>query len=83
MIYASVWDAICDDKEEADDLRQRADHLNQLQQAINRSGWTDIETADALSVTLEGSRALINGQITEFALHDLRHLSAAARRLSQ
>ncbi|SKU75281.1 Uncharacterized conserved small protein [Mycobacteroides abscessus subsp. bolletii] len=77
MIYDSVWDAICDNKEEAADLRQRASHLYQLQQTINTNGWTDVETANALSVTLERSRALIDGRINEFTLKELGSLSKA------
>ncbi|AMU55111.1 hypothetical protein E3G42_001523 [Mycobacteroides abscessus] len=77
MIYDSVWDAICDNKEEAADLRQRASHLYRLQQAINVRAWSEAETAHALAITLEQSRALIDGRISEFTLKELRTLSKA------
>lgn len=77
MICTSVWDAICDNEAEAADLRQRASHLYQLQQTINARAWSEAETAHALAITLEQSRALIGGRISEFPLKELRTLSKA------
>jgi predicted XRE-type DNA-binding protein len=43
--FASVWDAIADSREQAANLRTRAELMLQLTTIVKRSGWTQSEAA--------------------------------------
>ena len=43
--YASVWDALADVKEQAADLRVRAELMQQIAEVVKGTGWTEMEAA--------------------------------------
>ena len=77
--YTSVWDALVDTPEEAENLRARS----QLMRAITRAvkGW-DIAQKDAavrLHVTQPRLNDLLKGKIDKFSLDALVNMLAGAQ----
>ncbi|NHU49482.1 XRE family transcriptional regulator, partial [Rhodococcus sp. A14] len=62
-IFDSVWDAIEDTPQEAENMRLRSTLLIALSQRIETEGWTQKDAAARLGVTQPRVSDLIRGKI--------------------
>lgn len=76
--YASIWDAIEDTPEQAENMKLRAELMTALRARIESEGWTQAETAERLGVTQPRVSDLVRGKINLFALDALVNLLAKA-----
>ena len=76
--FASVWDAIEDTAEDAENLRLRSTLMRALAQHIARSEMTQAQAAKVLGVTQPRVSDLMRGKINLFALDALVNMAAAA-----
>lgn len=77
-IYGSVWDAIEDTPQEAENMRLRSSLLIALSQRIETEGWTQKDAAARLGVTQPRVSDLIRGKIDLFSLDALVNMVSAA-----
>lgn len=78
--YANVWDAIADTREEAANLRVRADLMRDISAIINGSGWTQLEAASRCGVTQPRINDLLRGRLSRFSLDALVNIATALGR---
>lgn len=76
--FASVWDAIEDTPEEAENMKLRASLMMALTDQIGRAGLTQSEAAKLLGVTQPRISDLVRGKIELFAIDGLVNMAAAA-----
>jgi predicted XRE-type DNA-binding protein len=76
--FASVWDAIEDTPEEAQNMKMRASLMMALTDQIGRAGLTQSEAAKLLGVTQPRISDLCRGKIELFAIDGLVNMAAAA-----
>ena len=76
--FDSVWDAIEDTPEDAENMKLRSQLLSALKQRIERSGMSQAQTAKQLGVTQPRISDLMRGKIQLFALDALVNLATAA-----
>lgn len=76
--YASVWDAIEDSPQEAENMKLRAALMTALKQHIARTGLTQAEAAQRLGVTQPRISDLTRGKIQLFGLDALVNMATAA-----
>jgi predicted XRE-type DNA-binding protein len=76
--FASVWDAIEDTPEEAENMKLRASLMMALTDQIGRAGLTQSEAAKLLGVTQPRISDLVRGKIELFAIDALVNMAAAA-----
>lgn len=77
-IFDSVWDAIEDTPQEAENMRLRSTLLIALSQRIETEGWTQKDAASRLGVTQPRVSDLIRGKIDLFSLDALVNMVSAA-----
>ncbi|ELB94584.1 XRE family transcriptional regulator (plasmid) [Rhodococcus opacus] len=77
-IFDSVWDAIEDTPQEAENMRLRSTLLIALSQRIETEGWTQKDAAARLGVTQPRVSDLIRGKIDLFSLDALVNMVSAA-----
>lgn len=77
-IYGSVWDAIEDTPQEAENMRLRSTLLIALSRRIEIEGWTQKDAAARLGVTQPRVSDLIRGKIDLFSLDALVNMVSAA-----
>ncbi|MGG7104901.1 helix-turn-helix domain-containing protein [Rhodococcus globerulus] len=77
-IYGSVWDAIEDTAQEAENMRLRSTLLIALSRRIETEGWTQMDAAARLGVTQPRVSDLIRGKIDLFSLDALVNMVSAA-----
>ena len=77
-IYGSVWDAIEDTPQEAENMRLRSNLLIALSERIETEGWTQKDAAARLGVTQPRVSDLIRGKIDLFSLDALVNMVSAA-----
>lgn len=77
-IFDSVWDAIEDTPQEAENMRLRSSLLIALSQRIETEGWTQKDAAARLGVTQPRVSDLIRGKIDLFSLDALVNMVSAA-----
>ncbi|AZI66120.1 XRE family transcriptional regulator (plasmid) [Rhodococcus qingshengii] len=77
-IYGSVWDAIEDTAQEAENMRLRSSLLIALSRRIETEGWTQMDAAARLGVTQPRVSDLIRGKIDLFSLDALVNMVSAA-----
>lgn len=75
--FTSVWDAIADSPEEAENLRLRADLMDRISALIQTNGWTQIEAADRCGVSQPRINDLLRDRISRFSLDALVNIAAA------
>jgi predicted XRE-type DNA-binding protein len=75
--FASVWDAIADTAEEAENLKVRAALMRATRARIENFGWSQTLAAGNLGITQPRVSALMRGKISEFSLDAL--VSIASR----
>jgi predicted XRE-type DNA-binding protein len=76
--FASVWDAIEDTAEEAENMRLRAELMTALRKKISRGSMTQAQTARLFGVTQPRVSDLMGGKINLFGLDALVKMAAAA-----
>jgi predicted XRE-type DNA-binding protein len=76
--FASVWDAIEDTPEEAENLKLRSALMMALKAHLARSGLGQAQIAKLFGVTQPRVSDLLRGKINLFALDALVNMAAAA-----
>lgn len=76
--FATVWDAIEDTPQEAENLRLRSSLMISLTEQITAQGWTQQQAADRLGVTQPRISDLVRGKIELFSLDALVNMVIAA-----
>lgn len=76
--FASVWDAIEDTQEEAENMKLRSQLIIQLKNHITRSGLSQGDAAKIFGVTQPRISDLMRGKINLFAIDALVNMAAAA-----
>ena len=76
--FNSVWDALEDTPQEAENMKLRAALMRQLRKHIEAQGWKQTETAEKLNVTQPRVSDLLRGKIERFSLDMLVNMSTAA-----
>jgi predicted XRE-type DNA-binding protein len=75
--YASVWDAITDNPEEAANLQARAQLMHQIAALVKSKGWKQTEAAQRCGVTQPRLNDLLRGRISRFSLDALVNIATA------
>ena len=76
--FASVWDAIEDTPERAENTKTRSQLMAQLKSYIARSGLSQADAAKVFGVTQPRVSDLMRGKINLFAIDALVNMAAAA-----
>ena len=76
--YASVWDAIEDTPEQAENMRLRSSLMMALADHIRGEGLSQSEAAKLFGVTQPRVSDLVRGKIQLFGLDALVNMTAAA-----
>lgn len=76
--FASVWDAIEDTPEEAENMKLRSGLMRSLKDYIERAGLNQTEAAKLFGATQPRVSDLMRGKINVFALDALVNMAAAA-----
>ena len=76
--FASVWDAIEDTPEEAENMKLRSGLMVALKAHISRVGLTQSQAAKIFGVTQPRISDLMRGKINLFGLDALVNMAAAA-----
>ena len=76
--FNSVWDAIEDTPEQAENMRLRADLMHTLGQHIQDNGWSQTDAASRLGVTQPRISDLMRGKISLFSLESLIRMAVSA-----
>ena len=76
--FQSVWDAIEDSADQAENMKLRSSLMIALAQTIERHQWNQEQAASALGVTQPRISDLVRGKITLFSLDMLVNMAAAA-----
>lgn len=75
--YASVWDALADTKEQAANLRSRAELMQKIAARVKQHGWTQAEAASRCRVTQPRINDLLRGRVSRFSLDALVNIATA------
>jgi predicted XRE-type DNA-binding protein len=76
--FASVWDAIEDTPEEAENLKLRSSLIIALKAHLNKTGLTQVQAAKLFGVTAPRVSDLMRGKINLFGLDSLVNMAVAA-----
>ncbi|MFE7718332.1 helix-turn-helix domain-containing protein [Nocardia rhizosphaerihabitans] len=76
--FDSVWDAIEDTPQEAENMRLRSRLMSALTEHIETAGWTQVVAAERLGVTQPRVSDLMRGKISLFSLDALVNMVVAA-----
>lgn len=76
--YASIWDAIEDTPEEAENMKLRSALMTSLKNHITRSEISQAQAAKVLGVTQPRVSDLMRGKINLFGLDALVNMATAA-----
>jgi len=66
--FENIFDAVTDNKEEANELQTRADLMIVIRDIVTEKGWKQGETAEKLSLTQPRVSDLLNGKIDKFSI---------------
>ena len=78
--YASVWDAIADTRQQAANLRARAELMQQIAAIVKENGWTQAQAAGHCGVTEPRMNDLLRGRVSRFSLDALVNMATAIGR---
>ncbi len=78
QVFASVWDAIEDTAEEAQNMKVRSQLMVQLKNYISSSGLSQGDAAKVFGVTQPRISDLMRGKINIFAIDALVNMAASA-----
>ena len=76
--FASVWDAIEDTAEEAENMKLRSVLMSALKERITRAEISQAQAAELLGVTQPRVSDLMRGKINLFGLDALVNMATAA-----
>ncbi|MFI6211963.1 helix-turn-helix domain-containing protein [Nocardia brasiliensis] len=76
--FDSVWDAIEDTPQEAENMRLRSRLMIELTERISAQGWTQVAAAERLGVTQPRVSDLMRGKVHLFSLDALVNMVTAA-----
>ncbi|MEK1942022.1 MAG: XRE family transcriptional regulator [Pseudomonas sp.] len=76
--YDSIWDALADSPQEAENLRLRAQLMRALAEAVNNWGMTQKDAAQRLQLTQPRLNDLLKGKVDKFSLDALVNMLAGA-----
>lgn len=76
--YTSVWDALADSPEEAENLRVRAKLIRAIASCVKEWDVTQKEAAERLHVTQPRLNDLLKGKIDKFSLDALVNMLSGA-----
>jgi predicted XRE-type DNA-binding protein len=76
--FDSVWDAIEDTPQEAENMRLRSRLMIDLTERITSQGWTQVAAAERLGVTQPRVSDLMRGKVHLFSLDSLVNMVTAA-----
>ncbi|MGS0741340.1 helix-turn-helix domain-containing protein [Glaciimonas sp. GG7] len=76
--FTSVWDAIEDAPEEAENMKLRSALMMALKERINRASLSQVQAAQIFGVTQPRISDLMRGKISLFGLDALVNMAAAA-----
>lgn len=76
--FDSIWDAIEDTPEEAENMKLRSNLMTALKNHLARTGISQAEAATLLGVTQPRVSDLMRGKINLFGLDALVNMAAAA-----
>lgn len=76
--FASVWDAIEDTPEQAENMKLRATLMTALKSRIAQSGISQAQAAELFGVTQPRVSDLVRGKINLFGLDALVNMATAA-----
>jgi predicted XRE-type DNA-binding protein len=76
--FSSVWDAIEDNPETAENMKLRSSLMSGLRAQLIRSGLSQTQIAKLLGVTQPRVSDLLRGKINLFGLDALVNMAAAA-----
>jgi predicted XRE-type DNA-binding protein len=76
--FDSVWDAICDTPEEAENMKLRSSLMMALKEHIEREGLSQSRAAKVFGVTQPRVSDLVRGKIQLFGLDSLVNMAVAA-----
>ncbi len=76
--FASAFDAVALNAEEAANMRARSDLMQALEKHIKSAGWTQTEAAAHLGVTQPRISDLLRGKLGQFSLDHLVTMLARA-----
>lgn len=76
--FASVWDALEDTPEEAENMKLRSVLMTALKNHLARTGMSQAEAAKLLGVTQPRVSDLLRGKINLFGLDALVNMATAA-----
>lgn len=76
--FTSIWDAIEDTPEAAENMKVRSGLMTALRDYITRTGLTQVEAAKKFGVTQPRISDLLRGKIGVFSVDTLINMTAAA-----
>ena len=76
--FASVWDAITDTAEQAENYRLRSECMIAVRAEVEKWGATQAEAAKRLGLTQPRLNDLLRGRIDKFSLDALVNIAARA-----
>jgi predicted XRE-type DNA-binding protein len=76
--FSSIWDAIEDTPEEAENMKVRAALMRAVEERIRAEGWSQTEAAKRLGVTQPRVSDLVRGKIDLFSIDALVNMVARA-----
>ena len=78
--FGSVWDALEDTKEEAANMRVRAELMIEVQRFVEKNRLTQAQAAKRLGITQPRLNDLLRGRINKFSLDALVNMLTRAGR---
>lgn len=66
--FDNIFDAVTDNKEEANELQTRADLMIAIRDIVNDKGWKQVDVAEKLALTQPRVSDLLNGKIDKFSI---------------
>ena len=72
--FESVWDALEDTPNEAENMKIKSDLMMEITELIKKNGWTQETAAQRCGVTLPRIRELLHGKINYFSFDALLNI---------
>lgn len=69
--FSSIWDALSDTEEQAQNMKVRSQLMRQIKASIAERGWTQTHAAQELGITQPRVSDLNRGRIHKFSLDAL------------
>lgn len=76
--YSSVWDALEDTPQEAENMKLRSELMLAISKSLSEINGTQMQKAKALGITQPRLNDLLNGRINKFTIDALVNIATAA-----